>query len=124
MTKNYRHPPSVLHHARRMRREPTKAENVLWQKLRHRQLGGYKFRRQHPVGNYIVDFFCPETKLIVEVDGDIHAFQLSRDAERTMDLEAQGCHIIRFWNAQVLQETDSVLMMILSACDEKKGLKG
>jgi very-short-patch-repair endonuclease len=60
----------------------------------------------------------------MHVGCDVHAFQLSRDAERTMDLEAQGCHIIRFWNVQVLQETDIVLMMILSACDEKKGLLG
>lgn len=102
-----------------MRHEPTKAEKLLWQKLRRRQLGGYKFRRQHPIGNYIVDFYCAETKLIVEVDGDIHAYQESYDKERTKDLEALGYQVVRFWNEQVLKETIGVLEMILAACDER-----
>lgn len=103
-----------------MRREPTKAENLLWQKLRRRQLGGYKFRRQNPIGNYIVDFYCAETRLIVEVDGDIHAYQEVSDAKRTADLEAQGYRIIRFWNGQVFQNMDNVLEMILAVCDENR----
>ena len=103
-----------------MRHEPTKAERLLWQKLRCRQLGGYKFRRQHPIGNYIVDFYCAETKLIIEVDGDIHAYQEAYDAERTMDLEMLGYRVIRFWNGQILQEMDGVLGVILSVCDERR----
>ncbi len=117
MSKKYRHPPPILHHARRMRRKPTKAEKALWQKLRRRQLGDYKFRRQHPIGNFIVDFYCAETQLIVEVDGDVHAHQEAKDAERSADLEVQGYRVIRFWNGQVLQEMDSVLTMILGVCD-------
>ena len=119
MTKKHRIPPPILHHARRMRREPTKTERLLWQKLRSRQLGDYKFRRQHPIAPYIVDFYCAETKLIVELDGDVHAFQEAYDAERTADLEAQGYHVIRFWNGQVLREMDNVLEMILATCDER-----
>jgi very-short-patch-repair endonuclease len=117
MTKKQTSP--ILHHARRMRHEPTKVEMKLWQKLRRRQLGGYKFRRQHPIGNYIVDFYCAETKLIVEVDGDIHAHQEAYDAERTADLEALGYQVIRFWNGQILQEMDGVLEVILRECDER-----
>lgn len=119
MTRKQQPTSAILHHARRMRHEPTKAEKLLWQKLRRRQLGGYKFRRQHPIGNYIVDFYCAETKLIVEVDGDIHAYQESYDKERTKDLEALGYQVVRFWNEQVLKETIGVLEMILAACDER-----
>jgi lysyl-tRNA synthetase class 2 len=64
--KSHRISPPILHHARRMRREPTKAEWLLWQRLRGQQLGGYKFRRQHPIDGFIVDFCCPEVKLIIE----------------------------------------------------------
>lgn len=117
MSKKY--PLPILYHARRMRREPTKAERILWQRLRRRQLGDYKFRRQHPIGNYIVDFYCAETKLIVEVDGDVHAYQKEKDTERTAVLEAQGYRVIRFWNGQVLQDVDKVLTMILRVCDER-----
>ncbi len=119
MSKKHRHSPPILHHVRRMRRKPTKAERALWQKLRRRQLGDYKFRRQHPIGNYIVDFYCAEAQLIVEVDGDVHAYQETKDAKRSADLEAQGYRVIRFWNGQVLQEMDNVLTMILGACDER-----
>jgi very-short-patch-repair endonuclease len=119
MTKKHRHLPPILHHARRMRHEPTKAERLLWLRLRRRQLGDYKFRRQHPIGSYIVDFYCAETKLIIEVDGDIHAYQEAYDKERTADLEALGYLVIRFWNEQVLKETIGVLEMILAACDER-----
>jgi very-short-patch-repair endonuclease len=120
MTKKSNQTSPILHHARRMRYEPTKAERLLWQKLRRRQLGGYKFRRQHPLGNYIVDFYCAETKLIVEVDGDIHAYQETYDAERMTDLETLGYRVIRFWNEQVLREMDGVLEVILRVCDERR----
>ena len=107
----------ILHHARRMRHEPTKSERLLWKKLRGRQLGGCKFRRQHPIAPYIVDFYCAQTKLIIELDGDIHAYQEAYDAERTAYLKTQGYLVIRFWNNQVFQEMDGVLNAILDACD-------
>ena len=118
--KKHRHHPINLQHARQMRREPTKAEKLMWSKLRNRQLGDYKFRRQHLIGNYIVDFYCAETHLIVEVDGESHAFQEEYDRERTGWLEEQGYHMFRFANLDVLQHTDSVLEAILIACDEYK----
>ena len=120
--KSHRISPPILHHARRMRREPTKAEQLLWQRLRGQQLGGYKFRRQHPIGGYIVDFCCPETKLVIELDGDVHAFQEAKDARRTAELEAQGYRVIRFWNGQVLREMEAVLGVILAVCDGREPL--
>jgi adenine-specific DNA-methyltransferase len=118
--KSHRISPPILHHARRMRREPTKAEQSLWQRLRRWQLDGHKFRRQHPIGGYVVDFCCPEMKLIVELDGDVHGFQEKRDTRRTAELEAEGYHVILFWNEQVLRELEAVLAVILAVCDERK----
>ncbi len=88
--------------ARRLRKHPTDAERLLWRHLRLRQLGGYKFRRQQPLGPYIVDFVCLAKRLIVEVDGGQHAEQAEEDAQRTAWLEAQGFRVLRFWNTEVL----------------------
>lgn len=116
-SKKYRIPPPLTHFARQMRQEPTKAEKHLWFRLRHSQLGGYKFRRQHPIGPYIVDFCCVEKKLIVEADGDIHAFQEKQDMERTQWLESEGYRVLRLANENILQQTEMVLEAILVACD-------
>jgi adenine-specific DNA-methyltransferase len=118
--KSHRISPPILHHARRMRREPTKTERMLWLRLRGQQLGGYKFRRQHPIGGYIADFCCAETKLVIELDGDVHAFREDKDTQRTAELEAEGYRVIRFWNEQVLREVEAVLAVILGACDGRK----
>lgn len=88
--------------ARELRRHPTEAARILWRHLRLRQLGGYKFRRQQPLGLYIVDFICLEKRLIVEVDGGQHNEQTGCDSKRDTWLLAQGFHILRFWNHQVL----------------------
>ncbi|WP_420642830.1 endonuclease domain-containing protein [Candidatus Leptofilum sp.] len=109
--------PTLLHHAREMRQQPTEPERRLWQHLRRKQLGGFRFRRQQPLGAYIVDFYCHEARLIVEVDGDSHAFQEKYDAERTAWLEEQGNHVIRFWNVEVMQNLDGVLQVILAKCE-------
>ncbi|WP_345257191.1 endonuclease domain-containing protein [Flaviaesturariibacter amylovorans] len=97
------------------RRKPTKAESVLWKALKGKRLAGYKFRRQHVIGNYIVDFVCLKRKLIVEVDGDIHLApsQQRYDEDRTEFLEANGFRVIRFWNDAVLERLDAVLDTIL-----------
>jgi very-short-patch-repair endonuclease len=108
--------PPLLKHAREMRRQPTEPERRLWQRLRRKQLGGYKFRRQQPLGSYIVDFYCHEACLIVEVDGDSHAFQEAYDAERTAWLEGEGHKVIRFWNVEVMQNLEGVLQVIEAAC--------
>ncbi len=115
--KKYRIPPPLTYFARKMRQEPTEAERRLWSRLRHRQLGGYKFRRQHPIGPYIVDFCCVEKKLIVEADGDVHAFQEKQDRERTKWLEKEGYRVLRFANVTIFQQTEAVLEAILAVCD-------
>lgn len=94
--------------ARMLRKRPTDAESALWRQLRLRQIDGAKFRRQHPIGPYIVDFACLEHKLIIEVDGSQHAEQKRQDAERTAWLQSVGCRVIRFWDHEVLTELESV----------------
>ncbi|MGO8921237.1 MAG: endonuclease domain-containing protein [Stellaceae bacterium] len=100
--------------ARRLRTTPTDAEIRLWSRLRRKLLEGFRFRRQHPMGPYVVDFFCPDAKLIVEVDGGQHAESAS-DVVRTSWLEARGYRVIRFWNNDVLGNTEGVLLSILDA---------
>ena len=98
--------------AQRLRAEPTDAERALWVRLRRRQVLGHKFRRQQPVGPYIVDFVCLEKRLVVEVDGSQHIEQRSYDEARTVWLESQGYRVLRFWNNEVLKETDVVVEVI------------
>ena len=101
-----------------MRIDSTDAENTLWNLIRSRQLLGYKFRRQVPVGKYIADFACLERKLVIELDGGQHQEQTDYDNQRTRWLESQGFRVIRFWNNQVLEETDAVQDAILLALQE------
>ena len=98
--------------AQRLRRETTEAERALWARLRCRQLLGYKFRRQQPLGRYVVDFVCLEKRLIVEVDGSQHQEQQAYDEARSGWLEQQGYKVLRFWNNEVLAETDAVVETI------------
>ena len=95
--------------ARSLRANQTDAERRLWQLLRSRQLNGLKFRRQHPVGPYIVDFCCLEQRLIVELDGGQHADETRNDEVRTHWLRLQGYRVLRFWNHEALRETSAVL---------------
>jgi len=90
---------------------------LLWSKLRGRQLGGFKFRRQRPVGPYILDFYCPQKKLAIELDGGGHAeeSQAEYDKDRTSYLQESGIEVLRFWNHQVFQETDAVMQEIWNA---------
>jgi len=110
-------PPRNRAFAKSMRRSMPDAEFRLWCELRNRQLGGLAFRRQQPIGPYIIDFFCPAAKLIVEVDGEQHALDAhpAADAERTRWLEAQGYVVIRFWTNEVMHELDAVCSAILAA---------
>jgi very-short-patch-repair endonuclease len=102
--------------ARAMRRQPTMAEDRLWQALRGGELG-VRFRRQHPVGHFILDFWCPVARLVVEVDGDVHDTQAERDAARTEVLESFNCHVIRFRNEEVLHDLSAVLTRIRAEVD-------
>ena len=95
-----------------MRRKPTSAENKLWQKLRRYGLKGYKFRHQPNLERYIVDFCCPEIKLVIELDGPIHRFQAKEDKERQEYLENKHYKVIRFSTDEVLYNLDSVIQKI------------
>jgi very-short-patch-repair endonuclease len=97
---------------RRLRRHATDAERKLWFALRDRRLGGFKFVRQEAIGQYIVDFVCREKRLIVEVDGGQHA-ENRRDRIRDSMLTAEGYHVLRFWNSDVLRNPNGVLSVIL-----------
>jgi very-short-patch-repair endonuclease len=90
----------------------TDAENYLWRHIRFRQISGHKFRRQRPIGPYIVDFVCLEQKLIIEVDGGQHAEHVNYDTDRDAWLRNQGFVILRFWNNDVLEKIDGVMEMI------------
>ncbi len=96
-----------------MRNNPTEAEYKLWGALRSRQLGGVKFRRQVPIGNYIVDFVTFERKVIIELDGEQHAEQQAYDERRSRWLESEGFRVIRFWNGEVLNEFEAVVDRIV-----------
>lgn len=100
----------VVKTARTLRQNQTDAEKKLWHRLRDRQLNGYKFRRQHPIPPYIVDFFCEEIGLIVEVDGGQHTPE--KDAKRSEFLNQNNFKILRFWNNEVLENIEGVLEMI------------
>ena len=98
--------------ARSLRRNATDAERRLWHYLRRRQIEGFRFRRQVPIGGYIADFACLEAKLVIEVDGGQHQEMRRRDAERDRRIAACGYKLLRFWDNDVLRETESVLEQI------------
>jgi len=109
--------PELAEAARRLRQEATPAERVLWQGLRGGRLAGLKFRRQHAVGPFVLDFFCPKHKLVVEVDGAVHNTpdQRERDAGRDERLQLAGCRVLRLRNAEVLGDLDAVVEKIAAA---------
>ncbi len=100
--------------AKHMRQNPTVAEDILWRRLRRKQVGGFHFRRQHPIGRFIVDFYCAKAQLAIEVDGEIHdvSEQAEYDTGRQEVLEDLGLKVLRFDNAQVYQEADAVIQTI------------
>jgi len=103
--------PNAKQFSKELRREMTDAEQKLWRRLRGEQLGA-KFRRQHPYLDFILDFVSLENKLVVEVDGGQHADEVANDAQRTRALEQAGFTVLRFWNNEVLDEMDAVVMRI------------
>ena len=108
---------SLLPFAKDLRFASTEAEARLWRHFRATRLRGFKFKRQQPIGDYIVDFVCFERKLIVEVDGSQHLDAVGRDGARTAWLESQGFAVVRFWNDAVLRDTDCVLEEVLRMLD-------
>lgn len=112
----------IVEAARSLRREPTRAEQLLWQALRSNQVAGLKFRRQHPIGPYILDFYCAAQSLAVEVDGGIHRTtdQQRYDLERTEYLHQLGIRVLRFPNEAVETSLDSVLRAICEAAGRRQ----
>jgi len=100
--------------ARALRQGQTDAEALLWSKLRNRQMLGLKFRRQHPIGNYFADFACVEAGLVIELDGGQHneALATDHDYARSNEMASLGFHTLRFWNNDVLNQTEAVLQKI------------
>ena len=107
---------SIIESARRMRRETTRAETLLWERLRKRRLGGFKFRRQHIIRTFIVDFYCPQARLVVELDGSVHDLQKAYDEERTKILQELGYQELRFLNDEVELDINQVLKKIYRRC--------
>ncbi|HIC81777.1 MAG TPA: endonuclease domain-containing protein [Kiloniellaceae bacterium] len=107
-----------MSNARRLRRNETEAERRLWAALRNRQLAGHKFRRQVPLGRFVVDFACYDEKLVVELDGGQHADHAQEDEARTAWLEARGFRVLRFWNSEVLENMEGVLERIVEVLEE------
>lgn len=106
--------------ARYLRRNATDAEKTLWRELRNRKFGSYKFRRQHPVDRYVIDFYCAKARLAIELDGGGHNYRGREihDRARTKLLASQGISVLRFWNHQVHKELDSVLEAIWQKLEE------
>ena len=108
-----RYTQTVRARVRGLGRRQTDAEQKLWQQLRGRQLGNAKFRRQYPIGQFIVDFCCPDHRLVVELDGGLHAEQIQKDRLRTQVLAQHGYCVLHFWDHEVLKDADAVLQRIL-----------
>ena len=105
--------------ARRLRRQQTDAERTIWFRLRGRRLAGWKFKRQVPIDRFVVDFVCADAKMIVELDGGQHAERTPQDEERTRTLESMGYLVLRFWNNDVMRNTEGVLEEILNTLSQQ-----
>ena len=115
--KQHRIYPPLLQAAHELRQPQTPAEQKLWSRLRNHQLEGLKFRRQHPIDRFIIDFYCAEAKLCIEIDGDSHAEQIEYDQARTEYLNERGYTVIRFTNREVFNQCEAVLQRIADECN-------
>jgi very-short-patch-repair endonuclease len=118
MSQRWRTTAAIHQHAKDLRRDQTPAERRLWAYLRGKQLGGFRFRRQHPIGSFIVDFCCLSPRLAIEIDGDSHAEQVEYDEARTAYLEECQFAVIRFTNEDVRHRLEGVLAEIMRRCEE------
>jgi very-short-patch-repair endonuclease len=109
--------PEKLGRARLFRHAPTSAEAMLWQRLRRKVVGGIRFRRQHVIAGYVVDFYCPALRLALEVDGGVHQKHHDRDERRTVHLSRLGVTVLRIANARVLSDLAGVVQQVLQACE-------
>jgi very-short-patch-repair endonuclease len=111
-------PSKLSKNAKTLRKNATHAENILWNRLRARQIEGLKFRRQQPIENVIVDFVNFEKRVVIEVDGGQHAIEKNKDKKRDRVLKDMGFKILRFWNNEVIENTDEVLEHIRQMCND------
>jgi very-short-patch-repair endonuclease len=109
--------------ARSLRQQPTWAERTFWRELRDQRFGDFKFRRQHPVGPYVLDFYCVAAKLAIELDGDVHGSRANQEHDRARDryLAERGIHVLRFWNVELLENRESVLNTIFGELQQRTG---
>lgn len=121
---NRRATARVKNHAKSLRLNLTEVEKKLWYQLRAKRFAGYKFRRQHPIAGYIVDFVCLKSKLIIELDGGQHGSQTFYDDKRSRFLESEGFKILRFWNNELLENMERVMQRILDTLSPPLSLKG
>ena len=112
--------PKVFGRAKQLHRNMTTAEAKLWQYLRAHRMKDVHFRNQHAIGNYVVDFCAPRRKLIIELDGSQHLEQEEYDRERTEYLKSQGYKVIRFWNNNVLNNIENVILAIIYALTDQE----
>ena len=115
--------PKIYQRAHKLRHDSSEAESRLWSRLRAHQLENVHFRRQHAIGKYIVDFCAPRHKLIIELDGSQHLDRDEQDQERTSFLNAKGYRVIRFWNHEVANNLDGVIITIQQALSESDSKK-
>ena len=106
----------MIRRSRDLRQTGTPPEKLLWLALRNGQIGGMKFRRQHPIGPYVADFYCHSAKLVVEVDGMSHDDKIRQDAARTAHIESEGLRILRVTNEDVMHDLDAVTRKIAELC--------
>jgi len=107
---------NLTNYARELRKNPTRAEDLLWRKLRARQMEGIKFRRQQPIDDFIVDFIAFEKRVVIELDGGQHALEKAKDSKRDRILAENGFKVLRFWNNEVFENLAGVLDVIRKEC--------
>jgi very-short-patch-repair endonuclease len=112
--------PKGYENARKLRKVLTPAEKKLWAYISNRKLKGIKFRKQHALGNYVPDFCAIKERLIIELDGSQHLEQVEYDNERTKYFESLGYRVIRFWNNQIMNDMNSVILVITYALEENQ----
>jgi len=112
-------PPHMTKFARHLRKETPVPERILWGLLRDRRLGGFKFRRQQPLGPYVADFFCEEAKLVVELDGESHRDRIGHDEARDRYFERRGLAVLRIGNDELLDNREAVAQEILNTTEDR-----
>ena len=110
----------LTHYAKQLRKNSTKAEALLWGRLRAKQMHGIKFRRQQPIENYIVDFVSFEKRIIIELDGGQHQMNKKKDNERDRFLAESGFNVLRFWNNDIFENFEGVLEVIRKKCLQRR----